>query len=234
MTDFIAVYDNAISTDLCGQIISRFEENRENSAPSITGHGVNPHKKDSLDLTLTGRPEWRDLHDQVLESTIEHLFEYATAHTALLAGAVAPTMRDANTGEAFELSIENFDRLAPHQITALVRHFYRPGAVILQKYDRGSGGYHHWHSETYPRDAKCETLHRVLLFMFYLNDVEDGGETSFFYQDRHVTPQAGRMVIAPAGFTHTHKGHVPQSADKYILTSWILFQRAEQLYAPQS
>lgn len=231
MTDFISVYDNALPADLCGEIISRFEENRENSAPGVTGQGVNPQKKDSLDLTLTGRPEWTDLHDQVLVATVDHLTRYMTSHTAMLAGAVAPTMRDAQTGESFELSIENFDRLAPHQIPALVRHFYRPGAIVLQKYACGSGGYHHWHSETYPRDVNCETLHRVLLFMFYLNDVADGGETSFFYQDQHVKPQTGRMVIAPAGFTHTHKGHVPKSSDKYILTSWILFQRAEQLYA---
>jgi hypothetical protein len=38
------------------------------------------------------------------------------------------------------------------------------------------------------------------------------------------------MVIAPAGFTHTHKGHVPRSGDKYIVASWVLFQRAEWLF----
>jgi hypothetical protein len=230
MTDFIAVYDNALSTDLCGEIISRFEENPGNSTPGVTGQGVNPRKKDSIDLTLTGRPEWNDLHTQILQVTIDHLILYATKHTSLLAGAVAPTMRDAATGEAFELSIENFDRLAPNQIIALFRHFYRPGTIILQKYAQGSGGYHHWHSETYPRDANCETLHRVLLFMFYLNDIEDGGETSFYYQGQDIKPQAGRMVVAPGGFTHTHKGQVAQSSDKYILTSWLMFQRAEDLY----
>ena len=41
----------------------------------------------------------------------------------------------------------------------------------------------------------------------------------------------GRLIIAPAGFTHTHKGHVPASGDKYIATSWILFRRAEELFA---
>jgi hypothetical protein len=37
------------------------------------------------------------------------------------------------------------------------------------------------------------------------------------------------MVIAPAGFTHTHRGNMPVSNDKYIATSWVLFQRAEDL-----
>ncbi|MEC7470920.1 MAG: 2OG-Fe(II) oxygenase, partial [Pseudomonadota bacterium] len=31
-------------------------------------------------------------------------------------------------------------------------------------------------------------------------------------------------------FTHTHRGQIPVSDDKYILTSWVLFNRAEQLY----
>jgi hypothetical protein len=107
---------------------------------------------------------------------------------------------------------------------------YRSGMINLQKYSAGSGGYHRWHSEIYPRDERCEVLHRVLLYMFYLNDVAEGGETEFFYQQQKITPKRGRMVIAPAGFTHTHKGHVPRSGDKYIATSWVLFQRAEAIY----
>ncbi|MFN5908487.1 MAG: 2OG-Fe(II) oxygenase, partial [Planctomyces sp.] len=26
-------------------------------------------------------------------------------------------------------------------------------------------------------------------------------------------------------------GHVPQSGDKYILTSWVLFNRSEQIFS---
>jgi hypothetical protein len=67
--------------------------------------------------------------------------------------------------------------------------------------------------------------------MFYLNDVEDGGETEL-YQNTMVKPKAGRMVIAPAYFTHTHRGNIPVSNDKYILTSWVLFNSAERIYTP--
>lgn len=42
-------------------------------------------------------------------------------------------------------------------------------------------------------------------------------------------PQAGALLIAPAGFTHTHRGNRPIGGDKYIATSWILFRRAEEL-----
>lgn len=31
---------------------------------------------------------------------------------------------------------------------------------------------------------------------------------------------------------HTHKGRVAASGDKYVATSWILYRRADELFAP--
>ena len=66
--------------------------------------------------------------------------------------------------------------------------------------------------------------------MFYLNDVQEGGETEFYYQDLSIKPRKGTMVIAPAYFTHTHRGNVPISNDKYILTSWVQFNQANVIF----
>ena len=92
-------------------------------------------------------------------------------------------------------------------------------------------GYFNWHCE-----RSCyQSDQRALVFMTYLNDVTDGGETEFYYQQRKISPKQGSMVIAPGYFTHTHRGNKPISNDKYILTSWVLFNRAEQIYGqPQS
>jgi len=37
---------------------------------------------------------------------------------------------------------------------------------------------------------------------------------------RRVQPKKGRVVIWPAGFTHTHRGNPPLSGEKYIATAW--------------
>ncbi len=34
----------------------------------------------------------------------------------------------------------------------------------------------------------------------------------------------------PTAFTHTHRGNRPVGGDKFIATSWILFQSAQALY----
>lgn len=232
MSDFIKVYDDALDPRLCEQIIAQFEAGEQHRGK--TGHGVDVSKKDSYDLTITGRPQWRQVHQQLHETTLPFFVAYMRKYQFMLMGSLAVTMQDPQTGEPFALGPETFDRLNDQAVSRLIVQLYRPGVLNVQKYLKGVGGYHHWHSEIYPLDQAGETLHRVLFFMYYLNTVEQGGETAFFYQNRSVEPRRGRLVIAPAGFTHTHKGNVPVSEDKYILTSWLLFQRAERLYQRQS
>ena len=78
--------------------------------------------------------------------------------------------------------------------------------------------------------SKVETLLRHLLWTLYLNDDFSAGETEFFYQQRKITPKTGSLLIAPAAFTHTHRGNQPEGGDKFIATSWVLFRQAGQLY----
>ncbi len=145
-------------------------------------------------------------------------------------GGVSVQVADEN-GQGVTLNPQNYSRLGEPRSEALVKYLYRSGTINVQKYQQGKGGYPHWHSEQFPQEGHNEALHRVVLYMFYLNDVEEGGETEFFYQNRKVKPTKGTMVIAPAGFTHSHRGNTPISQDKYIATSWVMFNRAEQLYA---
>lgn len=87
----------------------------------------------------------------------------------------------------------------------------------LQKTRVGSG-YHIWHCEHNKHTSK-----RLLAYIFYLNDVDEGGETEFLYQHMRVKPKKGSLVIWPASFTHTHRGNPPLSNDKYIVTGWVEF-----------
>ena len=77
-------------------------------------------------------------------------------------------------------------------------------------------GYNVWHSEW------CmDNQNRFLVWILYLNDIEDGGETEFLYYPRRVQPRAGDVIVWPASFTHTHRGNPPLKDKKYIVTGWI-------------
>lgn len=67
------------------------------------------------------------------------------------------------------------------------------------------------------------TLHRVLAWMTYLNDVEDGGETYFSHYDVAIKPRKGLTLIWPAEWTHAHKGNLLRENLKYMITGWMHF-----------
>lgn len=88
----------------------------------------------------------------------------------------------------------------------------------LQKIKVGQG-YHVWHYES----DKRESSGRLLTYILYLNNVEEGGETEFLYYPRRIKPTQGTLILWPAAFTHTHRGNPPLSDVKYIMTGWVEF-----------
>lgn len=88
----------------------------------------------------------------------------------------------------------------------------------IQKTELGQG-YHVWHYES---DTAAHAR-RLLAWVLYLNDVDEGGETEFLYQSKRVKPKAGTLIVWPAGFTHVHRGNPPLSNTKYIVTGWVEF-----------
>lgn len=86
----------------------------------------------------------------------------------------------------------------------------------MQRYNPKEG-FFKYHCER----ASFGYLDRVLVWMVYLNDVADGGETEFYFQHHFETPEQGKLLIWPADWTHTHRGMTSFSETKYILTGWF-------------
>ncbi|GAB6195854.1 2OG-Fe(II) oxygenase [Lysobacter xanthus] len=226
--DFIEVYEDLLAPEWCAQVVERFRGSGD-TQPGRIGSGVFPDMKDSHDLTLAGRAGWEDVVNTLNQAVIAGLVRYLRAYPHAL---VAPLMLElpGADGKRHRLTAERLQAMSDTELLPVVMHVFRPGAINLQRYTAGRGGYPYWHCELYPRDAGTETLHRHLLWTVYLNDGFGEGETEFLYQHRKVAPKTGALLIAPAAFTHTHRGNRPQGGDKVIATSWILFQRAEALF----
>jgi len=73
--------------------------------------------------------------------------------------------------------------------------------------------------------SSLSSLHRLLAFMTYLNDVEDGGSTYFSHYNLDIKPKKGLTIIWPAEWTHAHKGNMVNSGSKYIITGWLTFPK---------
>jgi len=91
-------------------------------------------------------------------------------------------------------------------------------ALKLQNIKIGEG-YHIWHFENSSRNNQG----RILTFILYLNDVEEGGETELLYYPKRIKAEQGKLILFPGTFTHTHRGNPPISNEKYIITGWVEF-----------
>lgn len=72
-------------------------------------------------------------------------------------------------------------------------------------------------------DALDYTCNRYMVFLWYLNDVAEGGETEFCDLDLRVDARAGRLLMFPPYWMYQHAGLPPRSGDKYIISTYMLF-----------
>ena len=119
-----------------------------------------------------------------------------------------------------------FQEIHP-RIEACLSHYLKRSPVLqsfdlqvtgykIQMYPKNEG-YFRWHADS----VGLHNGNRVIAMVLYLNNVEQGGETEFFYQNIKVSPKQGHLVLFPTGWNYMHCGHVPESEDKYIIQTFI-------------
>jgi hypothetical protein len=188
--DLIWIRENSLHPDDCVEIIKQFEED-ERKNPGETMGGINTSIKNSTDLKITGLEGWENTDNLIYKSLHQALREYLD-HIRSLSSA--------------------FDPFSQYSTKSAEDTGYN-----IQRYDTGdSPGYYNWHGDHYFGPDGL----RILTFLWYLNDVDEGGETEFI-DGIKVQPKAGRLVIFPAAWTYIHRGLVPISNPKWIATGWL-------------
>ena len=91
--------------------------------------------------------------------------------------------------------------------------FKRVESFRIKHYDKGEG-YYNTHIDNVGG--------REFAIIFYLNDVEKGGETEFPLLHTKIPPKAGRVLIFPTTYMYPHKANIPTSGDKLIIQGYIL------------
>jgi hypothetical protein len=228
MKNFIEEYPNMLSKSMCSRIVDGFEACGE-AVDGRTGCGVNKEFKDSRDLDLgklcLSIEDMRKINSVLLNA----LVLYARKYPFFVVSALSPTLKGTKTNSTRAIDSENIDEVSDEELSSIIKSQYTLDNINIQRYEKDVGGYFRWHSEQYPSLGK-DSLSRVLLWLLYLNDVEVGGTTEFYHQKVRVKPEAGKLILSPCGYTHTHRGNPPVSSRKYVLASWIKFRPAEVLY----
>jgi hypothetical protein len=198
--DTIGVYDNVLSKTNCKRYISRIEEAIK---AGHAGVGKASSGEDS----------------DIKVSTDFNFLNFSNNKDVKLVELITETFNHNLTNRY--LNNYPFNSEFHHNSVVGDKTFYP--ALNIQKYDRQKGHYNGWHVE---QDCLA-TSNRAFVFILYLNDVLEGGETEFLFEDGDgffkVKPQRGRLVIHPASWPYIHRGAMPVSNDKYIITTWLNF-----------
>tara|TARA_E500000331_G_scaffold350276_1_gene394867 strand:+ start:976 stop:1563 length:588 start_codon:yes stop_codon:yes gene_type:complete len=111
------------------------------------------------------------------------------------------------------------------ELTTCVGKWHECDAFNIQKYNPKQF-YQILHCEMDGLEQRDNQLvyDRMLVWMFYLNTVRDGGGTAFPQYNKIIKAREGRLVIWPAYWTHMHKGIVSNTETKYIATGWYVFK----------
>ena len=194
LKDFVYVRENVFSKEFCDQIISDFELRPESQQQGQSGAGIDHQIKNSFDLNLIDQPDMNQKY-------VKTIFK------------------------GFNETVREFMESLPHQNKFDPFHFMfnnnqtKYDVCQMQKYIKGKGHYNAYHFEA----DQLSTSARQFVFILYLNDVDKGGETELLYGTIKTKPQAGSVLVHPAAFPFVHKGHMPISDDKYIITTWLSF-----------
>lgn len=119
-------------------------------------------------------------------------------------------------------SIDDY-RIRFHQGLNNIDPFDVSPSFNMQRYEPNEG-FFKYHCER----ASFGYLDRVLVWMVYLNDVTDRGETEFFYQHHFERPVEGTLLIWPSDWTYVHRGISSPTQTKYILTGWVNHIKPQQ------
>lgn len=171
----------------------------------------------------------------VCEELIQY-FKYNEkyTHTGIVSKGVDTTKKDSID---FSISSGNYDgivgkyrEILANILNEYLKKFPEANEVcyfdvqesINLQYYKSNGGFKKWHHEN-EGDPKSGLRH--LVFMTYLNDVENGGTDFKYYKDVANDAEQGLTLIWPAGWTHNHKGRISEDKEKYIITGWFSFKR---------
>jgi Rps23 Pro-64 3,4-dihydroxylase Tpa1-like proline 4-hydroxylase len=104
------------------------------------------------------------------------------------------------------------------------KHFLYENSFQIQRYRKNEGKYIYHHDHDIRFDQKD---HRVITYLWYLNTVEEGGQTEI-WKTIKVKPEQGKLLLFPASWTFPHSGLIPISNDKYIITGWLYENRSNE------
>lgn len=200
LENYFYINKNSLSIELCKEMIKLFETEQFDKYEGVVAGGLNKDVKDTIDFQIptknvNNKPEWTKIRTLLDKELTNNVKKYVKDINESI------TIEEENSSQKYRL----FDESITFEV------------MQMQRYTKNKGRY------VYHNDFRSDWMakkYRVITFLWYINDVEEGGETEFWASHR-IKPEAGKLLLFPATWTYPHRGMMPISNDKYIVTGWI-------------
>jgi len=184
--------------------------NLNSLSPFIRGYYIDPEICDRI-VAESNLRKANFMQGQLINDTVEFTGSRLDDYT--------PKVRDPYVEALFEV-IEEYKKEFKFSYEIIDTWGLPPGMKV-QYYTPGQA-FRIWHCES---SGDPVSTSRHLVYMTYLNTIEDEGGTEFYHQQLKVKPEKGLTLIWPVDWTHTHRGVPSTTEEKYIITGWWTFQR---------
>ena len=192
LTDFVRIYDNNLSAKFCGKIINAFDADEEH------------HIKSTIGIPRTPNLGIRDAIEMNCTKRAADSSEWTVIMDVLNRHAASSFERYKH-----DLIVSGYP--AEQLFNTVMLEQWR-----MHRYDPDK---HYYKEHIDAIDAR--TSKRMLMMLYYLNTVEEGGETSFKTINIKVKPVEGRLAITPAWFGYPHSAVMPISNTKYMIKTYL-------------
>ena len=199
MEKYIYINNNSLSSELCRDLIQMFEEEETGRYEGVTFEGLNKNVKDTTDFIIPDNQKLNKIN-KLLHKEIQNNIKIY--------------LDQLNNKTDFENKNQNtnYNKYKIFEKTKFLNKNF-----MMQRYLKGKGKYiyHNDFAINYENHS-----YRAITYLWYLNDVEEGGETVFF-GDYKIKPKSGTLIFFPASWCYPHTGKIPLSSNKYIITGWL-------------
>jgi len=198
MNNFIYLKNNSLPPELCDDIIKYYYEESDSHYDGETHSGVNKKIKDTTDFIIPKHTEksikWEKINNILYKELHKNLQIYIN-----------------NLQNIPEFSCEN----NKVEFKFFDINYFLDKVFMIQKYEKQKGKY------IYHNDFSLDNKkYRVITYLWYLNDVEEGGETELWHNLK-IKPEKGKLLLFPSHWSVPHCGKMPISSDKIIITGWL-------------
>ena len=190
---YIYINEHSLAPELCKDIIDIYEKT-QNKYKATTIGGLNEDVLRAFQCPAENitDSDWSIIHSFLVKELTNNLKIYAK-------------ILDSKIGH---------DNRYKHMEDNLIYDSFH-----INKYECKIEGKYEYHIDTGLTKETGQSRHTT--FIWYLNDVVEGGETEMKGYMR-IKPEVGKLLLFPSTWTYPHCSRPVVSNDKYVIVGWLL------------